>query len=307
MPDDILVVAAMAATTGHTKSDMDIRLSDPEPHALELGPARASAWLHRAADPEAPALLIVPALGTPAGAYRRLAEALAAHGLNALRVELRGNGESPVRARRGIDWGYLDLVDDELRALYALARAELPDAPPVLLGHSLGGHLALLHQARHPDQPTIGVALVASGSPWHRQFGALSPLLRAFGVLTRAMAERLGAFRGDWLGFGGAQGASLMREWAHFLATGRLPPLGAEGWDPHPALARLQRPVFAISMRRDHYAPPAATEHLASLTAGPLELRRLESVGGGRPPGHFLWLRHPEPVARLLAERFAAG
>ncbi len=279
----------------------------PASYRLDFGHAHTRATLFRTGRPDAPVLLVVPALGVPARSYLRLAAAVQAQGMHALLADLRGMGDSSVRARRGVDWGYLDLVDDELRAMHALARAELPDAPPVLVGHSLGGHLALLHQARHPDQPVTGIALVASGSPWHRHFGALSPLLRGFGALTRAMTERLGVFRGDWLGFGGAQGASLMREWAGFLAAGRLAPLGEEGWDPHPALERLQRPIYAISMRRDHYAPPTATEHLAGLTAGPLELVRLESVADGKPPGHFLWMRHPEPVARLLAKRFAAG
>lgn len=277
----------------------------PSQYTLDLGPASTRAMLYRADDPQAPVVLVTPALGVTARSYQRLAVALQAQGMHALLADLRGMGDSSLRARRGTDWGYLDLVDDELRAMHALARSELPDAPSVLFGHSLGGHLALLHQARHPDQPVAGVALVASGSPWHRHFGAMSPLLRSFGALTRAMAERLGVFRGDWLGFGGAQGATLMREWAYFLASGRLAPLGAEGWDPHPALERLHRPIYAISMRRDHYAPPAATEHLAGLTAGPLELVRLESVADGKPPGHFLWMRHPEPVARLLAGRFA--
>lgn len=278
-----------------------------ETRILDLGSAHTQAALFRADRAGAPVALVLPALGVPARAYQRLAQALQAQGVHALLADLRGMGQSSVRARRGVDWGYLDLVDNELQAMHALAREALPGAPPFFVGHSLGGHLALLHQARHPAQRVAGIALVASGSPWFRLFGPMSPMLLGLGALTRAMSTGLGVFRGDLLGFGGAQGATLMREWALFLREGRFSPLGAEGWDPSAALARVDRPLFAISMRRDHYAPPAATEHLARLTAGPLELVRLASVDGGRAPGHFLWMRHPEPVAALLAERLRAG
>lgn len=268
---------------------------------LDLGTAQTGARLHRAADPQAPAVLIAPALGVPARSYRRLAEALVAQDMHALRVDFRGLDTSSVRAHRDCDWSYLDLVDGELAALYRLARERLPDAPIVWLGHSLGGQAALLHQARHPGQPAVAVALVASGSPWHRAFGWRAPLLRAFGRLTRWMCDRFGVFRGDWVGFGDAQGATLMREWSTFLLTGALPPLGREGWAPMEALSRVRTPIYALSMRHDSYAPSAATRHLAGLTAAPLRFERLERLDGHGVPGHFKWMKHPQTVAKRLA------
>lgn len=283
-------------------------MSDPcPPETLPLrieDGVEAGAWLHRAVDPAAPVLVVVPALGTPAGAYRRLGEAAAASGLNLLRADLRGNGSSNLRARRGVDWGYLDLVDADIRAMLALASQALPDAPRILLGHSLGGQAALLHQARHPDQAVQEVALVASAAPWWRRYGASGPFIRGFAGLARLMADRLGVFRGDWVRFGGPQGARLMREWAHFTRTGALPPLGAERWDPMPALAALRRPIHALCMGGDLYAPPAAVHHLAGLTGGPFSYERVERLDDGRRPAHFRWLKRPEAVVQRLVARY---
>lgn len=270
-------------------------------------PVVSPAWLHRADSETAPTLLIVPALGVAARHYTRLAEALRQRGLNALRIELRGNGESPLIARRGIDWGYLDLVDGELRSAHAAHRDRLPASPPVWLGHSLGGQLTLLHQARCPEQPVRGIALTASASPWHRGYGALGSGVRVFAAVARLMADRLGVFRGDWVRFGGPQGARLMREWSHFVATGRLPALGEDGWEPMSELARNAAPIHAIAMRRDPYAPRPAIDNLAALTAGHYQCQTVASLPDGRAPGHFGWLRQPEPVADLLAARWRTG
>lgn len=276
--------------------------------AVELGNARTSV-LAFDGEPGATALLIVPALGVPARHYAGLGAALAAQGLNALVIDLRGVGSSSERARRGIDWGYLDLVDGELTQLFRLAAERWPQAPREWLGHSLGGHLALLHQARHPNQRAERVRLVASGSPWYRNYQPwwASTGVRLFGRLARDSSRLLGVFRGDWFRFGGTQGATLMQEWGDFCLGGKLGRLGGERWDADAALAALELPVSGLSMGGDTYAPQRATEHLASLTRGQLRLDRLDTLPGGARPGHFLWLRHPQPVVAALQRQMDAG
>lgn len=277
---------------------------EPISIALEVGAARTELRVFDAPDARH-SLLIVPALGVGAHSYLKLGRALADRGVSAAVADLRGVGRSSVRARRGVDWGYLDLVDGELRALHTFAARRWPQARPVWMGHSLGGHLALLHQARHGDQPVAEIALVASGSPWYRNYPGMHRwAVRSFGGVARGSSRMLGVFRGDWVGFGGAQGARLMREWGDFCTRGRLPPLGHERWDPYPALAQVTRPKYALSMRADTYAPTASTEHLASLIGGPLTLQHVDRVADDKAPGHFLWMRHPEPVAELLAARY---
>lgn len=270
---------------------------------VDLGVARTRAVAFDGAA-DATAMLIVPALGVPARHYLGLGTALAARGINAMVIDLRGVGESSVRARRGIDWGYLDLVDGELNTLFRLAGERWPRAARHWLGHSLGGHLSLLHQARHPDQRVEQVRLVASGSPWYRNYPRPHNLaVHAFGRLARGSSRLLGVFRGDWVRFGGTQGATLMQEWGNFCLRGRLGRLGKEGWDADAALGKVDVPMAGLCMAGDTYAPQRSTEQLAALTRGALRIARLDALPDGRAPGHFLWQRHPEPVA----ERIAAG
>lgn len=282
---------------------MSHRAEAPRPdHSVEidLGPARTLLQAFDAEQSDAPAVLLVPALGVPARHYLALGGALARHGVQAMVLDLRGVGSSSVRARRGLDWGYLDLVDIELVTLYQRAAARWPAARLHWLGHSLGGQLCVLHQARHPQQRADSVVLAASGSPWVRTFDPpMRWLVQGFAAVVAASAAWLGVFRGDWFRFGGRQGAQLMGEWSRFCRGGRLELLGSERWDADRALAVLKRPLLGLSMAGDSYAPQRSTERLAAMTAGNLQLSRIEEVDSQRP-GHFLWLRHPDAVAAII-------
>ncbi len=262
-------------------------------------------WIMRAESAQAPVALIVPALGVAARSYERFGAALREAGLHAACVDLRGVGSSPLRAARGVDWGYLELVDGELAALYDEVRRRLPEAPTVLVGHSLGGQLAMLQQARQRHRPAQAVVLLASGSPWIRAFPRYArPAVAAFVQLTRASCIGLGVFRGDWLRFGGRQPARLMLEWASHARHGRFGRLGAEQWDADAALRNSATPVIGMPMGRDAYTLAAATRHLADMSAGALRWAPLDTIDG-RAPGHFGWMRTPVPVARRLAELLA--
>lgn len=282
---------------------MPERPSSEPSHSVEidLGPARTTVSAFDAASAEH-GVLMVPALGVPARHYHALGDALARRGLHAMVLDLRGVGRSSVRARRDVDWGYLDLADVELNRLFHLARERWPKARLHWLGHSLGGQLCLLHQARHPEQSAASVILAASGSPWVKTFKPpMRWLVRLFAGLVAVSTAQLGVFRGDWFRFGGPQGASLMRQWSRFCRSGHLGRLGPEGWDADAALAGLDRPLLGLSMAGDTYAPQRSTERLAAMTAGRMHLERIERVDG-HLPGHFRWLRHPgEPADRVAA------
>ncbi len=275
-----------------------MRPDAPETHEIRPGGVPAEALLFRAGAPDAPCVVVFPALGTPARPYRRLAARLQRLGVHVLVADWRGLASSQVRAARGRDWGYLDLVDGEAAAMLSLARSELPDAQLHALGHSLGGQVALLHAARHPNARVDSVLLVASASPYYR--GYPHPyrwLVRTFGWVAGSTSRWLGVFRGDWFRFGGKQGARLMREWAQFVASGSLPPLGDEGWSSDPALAQLALPVLVVSMAGDRLAPRSAAERLVAKTAASARYAHVELLAGGGQPGHFDWLREPDPVA----------
>ncbi|MGW3471788.1 alpha/beta fold hydrolase [Saccharopolyspora sp. NPDC000995] len=84
-----------------------------------------------------------------------------------------------------------------------------PQAPRFLLGHSLGGQIALLHTARHPYR-VHGVALVASDSVWFRKLprGAQVPhAVRDTGGT--AVSALLGYCPDERFGFGSRQATDL--------------------------------------------------------------------------------------------------
>ncbi len=269
---------------------------------LDIGAGRADAKLYRAARADAPCVLVFPALGTPARPYQRLAQALQARGIHALLADWRGMASSSVRAKRGEDWSYLDLVDAEATAMISLARRELPSSALHGLGHSLGGQVALLHAARHPQNTLSSLMLVASASPYFRAYPFPYRLIvLGFAWVVAGMSTTLGVFRGDWLRFGGTQGATLMREWSRFNRSGRLSGLRDHAWDAESALAAVRIPLYVLTMRGDSFAPLTAAKELAAKTAGIAKFEHLEQLPNGQPPGHFGWLKAPDPVADRVA------
>lgn len=103
-------------------------------------------------------LLFLPALGTPIGYYEPLLTAWAAHGRHIFGMQMRGQPHwTPQQLRRN-DFGYREVVSDDLPLVF---NAGLWSTPPVLVGHSLGGQLALLAVAARTISPPAVVTLAA--------------------------------------------------------------------------------------------------------------------------------------------------
>src|SRR5262245_61755193 len=112
----------------------------------------------------APRALVVctSAMGVAASYYEGLASELARRGLGVVTAESRGIGSSSVGVRRGIDFGYHELVEHDLAAVIASVRDLYPSARLVLLGHSLGGHVSAMHASLRPGA-FAGLVFVAAG------------------------------------------------------------------------------------------------------------------------------------------------
>lgn len=95
------------------------------------------------------------------GRYRALADALAERGIEAWAVDLRGHGRSP--GRRADVRLFADYVEDELR-LSDRIRDARPNAERLVLGHSMGGTVALRFALEHPDR----VDLLVVSAPFLR-------------------------------------------------------------------------------------------------------------------------------------------
>jgi predicted alpha/beta hydrolase len=253
---------------------------------------RSTLTVWAAEAPAAPVALIVPAMGMPSSYYHRFGEALAAAGVHCSLMELRGHEAEGGRIPgRGYDFGYVDLVDDVAHAVEA-TRKILPHAPVVLLGHSMGGQVALMYAALHPGE-LAGIALVASSTPhWRTWAPWILPLSQVFA----AVGAVLGHFPGQHVRFAGRESRGLIRDWARLARTGRFP-AGEEG------LASVRHPVLAISVERDWLGPARSVDALVEkVPAADVERDHLDVDG----IDHFKWARRPEVVVpRIVA--WAAG
>ena len=104
------------------------------------------------------ACLLVHGLAEHSGRYMTLAETLANRRFSVWALDHRGHGRS--EGRRGDCRSLQDFVLD-LRQLVLQAHAANPSLPLILIGHSLGGLIALTFATAYPDQ----IRAVAVSSP----------------------------------------------------------------------------------------------------------------------------------------------
>ena len=179
---------------------------------------RFSITLVRAPSPGRATVLVVPAMGMPAGYYDKLISDLAASGLGASVMELRGHETSGGRLPGWrYNFGYADLVDDVAAAVDHLGRIS-PDSPICLLGHSLGAHVSSVYAAHHAERVS-GLIMVAAGSI-HWRLWSVKHLILTQGVAL--LAHLIGHHPGTRLGFGGREARGVMADWARFARTGSL-------------------------------------------------------------------------------------
>lgn len=219
---------------------------------------------------------------------RSLGAHLAAQGLDAWLVDLRGHGDS----RFGVDgrrlrsgWTVDDYGHQDLPAAIDYVRQETGQPQVALVGHSLGGMVAAIYASSHPGGDASLSALVAVGSPM--DFSDPDPVLasslwaaRIYGpllpVVPSPLAARMqGALPGhvtpiDDLLFNdlSEDARALMyervvsplvggelRQFGQALHTGSF--TGAEGIVDYGALlGRIETPTLVIAGRADRIAPP---------------------------------------------------
>ncbi|UTT65184.1 alpha/beta fold hydrolase [Janibacter sp. CX7] len=246
----------------------------------------------------APFVLVMPAMGVPAGYYGPFVDELARHGVAAGVADYTGQGDATPHVGRGRDLGYDDLAHGWLPAVVDRVR-EQHDGPVVALGHSLGGHLLAAHLAG-PTPAVDAAVLIGSGTPHWRAQQGLKTLAQT--QLIAVVSRLCGYWPGVRLGFGGTQARTLMREWAAFSRTGRLAPGGR---DIAAGLAGRSLPLLAVDLDNDTLAPPAAVDELVGLFAS-ADVERFtfaKAVGDpGKPVNHYSFARSPE----MIGERIAA-
>lgn len=252
---------------------------------------------------EAPVIVLWPAMGVPAGYYTRFAAALRRAGFAVVVADLRGTGTSTPRPSRTSRYGYADLVSD-VGAVQEALKPRIDGRRRLLLGHSLGGQVALLHSALAEDPMTDGLVLVATGVPhWRSYRGLFGPGILTFAAGISGASALLGVWPG-W-GFGGRQARPVIRDWARIVRTGRFPVIN--GLDPEEVLRSLAIPILAVSIEGDRHTPRHTLDLMcAKLAAAPVEREHYGAAQSGRPMDHFSWTRAGEALAERIAA-FAAA
>lgn len=247
------------------------------------------------------ALLWLPALGVPARKYQRLAAELAARGVASHLHEWRGTGAHPARASRREDWGYRDLLLEDIPRSVAELRAAHPNAPLLMGGHSIGAQFAVLSAALHGGAQ--GLVAIGSGVPHWRLFPApLRWLVGSFGHVLPPLTRGLGHYPGDRLGFAGREAGQLMRDWAQTVRRGHydgLPGLPDRLGD---RLAALDPPFLGLRLAEDRLVPAASLRALVDTTRSRIVRERvLDAATLGTAADHFAWMREPRAVADEIA------
>ena len=248
-----------------------------------------------AGDPSA-TIVFLPALGVPLTYYTPLLDAWADAGRRVVGVEHRGQPTRPTRGR----FGFSDMIRRDLPAIFALP--EVRDAARVaLIGHSMGGALALLSTAAGVVEPHA-VVTIATGTSWcAAEFGAWRRIQRAAGIrVVRAVTRMLGYWPGHRLGFGGRQPSIVMRDWAYEATHGRFR-LHGDPFDYEAALSRMTTPRLLLGIEGDPLINPRAVALMARRAAG-ADRHQVRAAN----VDHFSWARRAvaevaTPIDRWLA------
>ena len=248
------------------------------------------------AEPARAAVLLVPAMGTPARYYGPFAQAFATHGYHVLLPELPGSGTSLPRPSRRFDYGYRELVENYLPGLVEEMRRRCGDVPLILVGHSLGAHAGMLATLQNRISVEALVTVAGGHIHYRNWVGKGSGRVRLFAWLVTGLSYPFGWVPGRYLGLGGPQARTLMREWSRIIRSGSF---------GHIAL-QLERPAampaLCIGYEGDFMAPSKSVASLAHMLGGDMEWVTVDWPGNP----HSSWARHPARTLELVDDWLVA-
>lgn len=220
---------------------------------------------------------------------RGISALLTTRGFRTVAFDFRGHGDS-LPPRSGEDFGYDDLVRFDLPAVVECARARGGELPVCVLGHSLGGHVALASVVS--GRATVDGLLLVASNVWHGEAGSWPGRQMVERAIARGgllLVERLGKIPARKLRLGSDDeprgyindvlGFARERRWA-----------SRDGADDYLAgLARVAVPLAAVASDADRLiCPPALAERFARRTSGPVAMFRVSrGDDGGPPPSHM--------------------
>ncbi len=248
------------------------------PHAAGVGYRRHSGGTPAAARP--PLVLVHGAGGTRLHwppTLRRFP------GADVYALDLPGHGEAPGPWQSTIE-GYRQAIVEWMRAL------DLP--PAVVVGHSMGGALALSLALDAPER-TAGIVLVGSGARLR-----VHPLLLEAAASGGMPTERLATLVSWWYSPNAPPRLQALATRA--VAATNMTVLHADltacdGFDVMERLGLTERPALVVVGEDDRMTPVKYARFLAENLPG----ARLEIIPAA---GHMVMLEQPAAVERVLSD-----
>lgn len=231
-------------------------VAEPRPHPL-VGNQLVRSWSAASTPPQAE-LVVVHGMSDHTGRYERTGSLLADAGFSVAGVDLIGWGGTGGRRGHVNDWvHYLDQVQDMME------EAATVGAPTVLLGHSMGGLIALeyaLSERPAPELLVLSAPSLRGGTRWQRRLAAvLEPIVPVLSLPT--------GMEGDQLSRDPAVGEAYFSDpLVHTAATVRLGRGLFQAMDrTRAAMSRLDVPTLVLHGGHDSIVPSTCTVELGAL------------------------------------------
>ena len=253
---------------------------------------------------QGPIILILPAMGVKASYYMPFAQNLATQGITSMSVDLRGLGSYSIRPSSKVDFGYLEMITD-LKLVVNTIQKKYPNQKIYGLGHSLGGQIAALAQAKYTNLFS-GLILTAANSVYYKTWSGKQRYFNRIGYTVFPLLSRLlGYFPGHKVGFGGKAAKTQVIDWAHVGRTGKYKIIG-DNLDYERALKQVKIPILAIYIKGDWMSPKAAIAHLYEKFSPDAPVTNYTLAGSeiGVKLNHFNWVKHGDRIVKAIVDWF---
>lgn len=234
-------------------------------------------------------IVFLNALGVSLIKYQKVIKGFNDMGYTVVSADYPCTGENKPKVKRGIDYGYDDLVNEFVDKLVGYAKKQTPYNKIILFGHSMGGQLATIYATQH-DLPMVGVAC---GSIYYKNWRGLQQLnilkaVTAFKVLTKVY----GYLPGYKMGFGIREPKTQMDNWCRIALTDRFDFITKK-------MDRNKGQGLFINIKGDEFAPLKATNKLAERLSNS-EVIRIKLDKDLKGNQHGIWIKRPEAVINVI-------